>query len=953
VNHRIARKLVGLLVAVALCCSAIIAPVRAAAIPTVTVLPSNTAAGAADVNYQVTFAAPSGLSSSGIIRVTFPSGYDVHSVTLATTSILSNPYDSFIYATDVWVEGQTVNVRVNKGLGSNWSASVTFNPSAHITNPAVTGLQTISVATLSPSGSPLDSGTGSVTIGTGGGTGGGTTGAGGVTGVLAIVDPSRSGKAGRFDISFAVAQGSALTTGQGDYVDITFPAGSTVPSSFPSGTIKMFFMDVTSVQTVGTRLRLFIPSGVFVDSSCPILITVGAGILLPTIPGTYALTVATSKQPNGSSSNYFLVVGTSVIGASVVVNPAQQGTTALYDVSFAVSITGALTAGTDTITIVFPSGTTVPATIGATAVRVNDAASGGVSVNGLTLTITSPVSVAGGSTLRVAVNPEAGVRSPGAVGSYNLSVSTSQDTAPVVAPFNLTTSQISTPVVQVSTGAAGQAASYTVTFTTGPGGSLVAGIDRINVEFPAGTTLPASFAPSSALVGVSPSTYVSAAGMVVSATVPVSIGGSSQVTMTFTESAGIRNPVTGGTYALRVSTSRETTAMTSTSYTVSSVPVVTATVAPGTPDGQHGFYRTKPAITLTAQSAVDTQPVIAYHFDTNPDSVYGGQSLVALEGTHTLTYYATDRLGGRSETGTLTIAVDSVAPVIALTSPTDGEAMNSASFVVQGTVDVGSTIQVNGQNTTVDSTGAFAAPVTIQGTSATIVVDATDTAGNSSHKTVSVTVDKTAPTLTVSQPLNFQKIQRLPVIVQGKTEAGASVTVQGVAATVLADGSFELSMAGVADGPLTISVVARDAAGNATTRTIAVTILSTKLIQMQVGAKTALVNGQSVILQTAPLIRNGATLVPLRFVAETFGISPVWDGVFQIIDLPLGTLMVRLQVGQRYAGVDGKRVTLDAAPIILNGVTMVPLRFIAETLGADTRWESATRTIVIVYPRTS
>jgi hypothetical protein len=775
-----------------------------------------------------------------------------------------------------------------------------------------------------------------VSIGTGGSTGGGTVGAGGVTSVLAIVDPSRSGKAGRFDISFTVAQGSALTTGQGDYVDITFPAGSVVPSSFASGTIKMFFMDVTSVQTLGTRLRLFIPSGVFVDSSCPILITAGAGILLPTIPGTYALIVATSKQPNGSSSNSFLVVGTSVIGAAVAVNPPQQGTTALYDVSFALSATGGLTAGTDTITLAFPSGTTIPAIIAATAVRVNDAASGGVTVNGLSLTITAPESVSGGSTLRVAVNPEAGVRSPSAVGSYQLSVSTSQDTAPVAVSFSLTTSQISTPVVQVSTGAAGQAASYTVTFATGPGGSLVAGIDRINVEFPAGTTLPASFAPSSATVGISPSTYVSAAGMVVSATVPVSIGAGSQVTVTFAESAGIRNPVTGGTYVLRVSTSRETTAVTSTSYAVSSVPVVMASVAPATPDGQHGYYRTKPTIALTAQSAV-----------------YGGQPLVALEGTHTLTYYATDRLGSRSEVHTMTIAVDSVAPVIALTSPRDGETLNSTSFVVQGTVDVGSTIQVNGQNATVDETGAFVAPVTIQGTSATVVVDATDVAGNTSHRTVSVSVDKTPPTLTVSQPVNFQKIQHLPLIVQGKTEAGSSITVQGIAATVLADGSFEFSIASVTDGPLTISVIARDAAGNATTRTIAVSILSTKLIQMQVGTKTALVNGQSVTLQTAPLIRNGATLVPLRFVAETFGISPVWDGVFQIIDLPLGTVTVRLQVGQKYAAVDGKRVSLDAAPVILNGVTMVPLRFIAETLGADTQWESATRTIIIVYPRTS
>jgi hypothetical protein len=205
----------------------------------------------------------------------------------------------------------------------------------------------------------------------------------------------------------------------------------------------------------------------------------------------------------------------------------------------------------------------------------------------------------------------------------------------------------------------------------------------------------------------------------------------------------------------------------------------------------------------------------------------------------------------------------------------------------------------------------------------------------------------------VAQPVNFQKIQRLPIIVTGRTEAGATVTVQGAVATVLADGSFEYAIAGAVDGPLTVAVIARDAAGNATTRTIVISVLSTKLIQMQVGAKAALVNGQSIALQMAPIIKNGVTLVPLRFVAETFGITPVWDGVFQIIDLPLGTRTVRLQVGQRFAAVDGKRVALEAAPVMLGGVTMVPLRFIADTLGADTQWEAATRTIIIVYPRAS
>jgi hypothetical protein len=297
------------------------------------------------------------------------------------------------------------------------------------------------------------------------------------------------------------------------------------------------------------------------------------------------------------------------------------------------------------------------------------------------------------------------------------------------------------------------------------------------------------------------------------------------------------------------------------------------------------------------------------------------------------------------------MAVDTVPPVIAVTSPRDGDMVSGSTVVVQGTVDVGSTLLVNGQATVVDGTGSFVAPVSITGTSASILVEATDPAGNTAQQTIRVSVDKTPPVLTLSQPVNFEKIQRLPIVVRGRTEAGATVSVQGGAVTVLPDGSFEATLTGIADGPLTISAVARDAAGNATTRTVVVTVTSTKLIQMQIGATTALVNGIPVTLQTAPLIRNGTTLVPLRFIAETFGVTPVWDGVFQVIDLMAGPSSIRLQIGQRFASVDGRRVGLDAAPVIQGGVTLVPLRFIAETLGAETRWEASTRTIIIVYPR--
>jgi hypothetical protein len=947
VYHRLARKLMCLVAAVAVCTSVIIAPAGAGTIPTVTVTPSSTIAGALNVEYRFAFALPSGIASSQYLTVRFPSGYDLSQVKNSTVTFTGTLGWSGSVG-DVVVAGQDVRIQSSPGFTSNYPILLTFLPSSQIANPSVPSTYTFSVNTIG------DSGSGSVLIGVGGGSDG-QAGAGGVTSLSAIVDASNAGKAANFTISFQVGAEGALV-GPVDYVDVLFPAGTTIPETIPNGSILLKLAPVTSIQVSGTRLRLSVPESWYIAAGgqCTIIIPQSVGILHPDVPGTYVIQVATSKQPSYSSSNSYTVVGTAVLNPSVVVDPARQGTAAQYQLTFTSSTSGALTAGSGRITVEFPVGTTIPASLPASSVSINDVAvSNLVAVTANKLAVAVPTAIAGGSTIRVVFGIELGIRSPSVVGTYQLAVNTSGDATPVAVSYTVTSSQISAVTVLVSNGSAGQTAAYTLSFTTGPGGALAAGIDRINVEFPAGTTIPVSLASSSATVGGAPSTLVTAAGMIVSVTVPASIGANSPVSLVFTDVAGIMNPVVGGTYTLRVGTSRETIAVTSSGYAVSSLPIVRAVVTPGSPDGQHGYYRTKPIITLTAQSAVDAQPVISYHFDTNADSVYGGQPLTALEGTHTLTFYAIDRLGSRSATGVVTIPVDSIAPVIALISPRDGEVLNSTSFVVQGTVDVGSTVQVNGQPATVDATGAFTAPVTIQGTLATVVVDATDVAGNTAHTTVSVSVDKTPPTLTVSQPVNFQKIQRLPVVVIGKTEIGATVTVQGVAATVLADGSFEHPIAAATDGPLTIAVIARDAAGNTTTRTIAVSVLSTKLIQMQVGAKAALVNGQSIVLQVAPFIRNGVTLVPLRFVAETFGITPAWDSVFQIIDLPLGARTVRLQIGQRFAAVDGKRVTLETAPVIAGGVTMVPLRFIADTLGADTQWEAATRTIIIIYPRAS
>jgi len=56
--------------------------------------------------------------------------------------------------------------------------------------------------------------------------------------------------------------------------------------------------------------------------------------------------------------------------------------------------------------------------------------------------------------------------------------------------------------------------------------------------------------------------------------------------------------------------------------------------------------------------------------------------------------------------------------------------------------------------------------------------------------------------------------------------------------------------------------------------------------------------------------------------------------------------LVFLQIGNDTAKVGDEYKALDSAPVIVNGRTMVPVRFITEALGLQVRWDPTTKTVV-------
>ncbi len=109
------------------------------------------------------------------------------------------------------------------------------------------------------------------------------------------------------------------------------------------------------------------------------------------------------------------------------------------------------------------------------------------------------------------------------------------------------------------------------------------------------------------------------------------------------------------------------------------------------------------------------------------------------------------------------------------------------------------------------------------------------------------------------------------------------------------------------------------------------------------------INGTPLALDVAPTIQNGRTLVPMRAIFETLGAQVHWDDATSTIRAYRREDAIVLELGNRTAWVNGPSRQLDVAPVAIGGRTMVPLRFVAEALGAQVAWVDATRTVTVQH----
>ncbi|MGI8924801.1 MAG: copper amine oxidase N-terminal domain-containing protein [Fimbriimonadales bacterium] len=108
------------------------------------------------------------------------------------------------------------------------------------------------------------------------------------------------------------------------------------------------------------------------------------------------------------------------------------------------------------------------------------------------------------------------------------------------------------------------------------------------------------------------------------------------------------------------------------------------------------------------------------------------------------------------------------------------------------------------------------------------------------------------------------------------------------------------------------------------------------------------VDGRTVSFQGAgPMMISGRVMVPLRGVLEAMGAYIEYRAATRTIIARRGNTDIELGLGDRSALVNGRTVMLDVPAATVMGSTMVPLRFMGESLGADVRWIESTKSVVI------
>ncbi|TBL79681.1 N-acetylmuramoyl-L-alanine amidase family protein [Paenibacillus thalictri] len=130
-------------------------------------------------------------------------------------------------------------------------------------------------------------------------------------------------------------------------------------------------------------------------------------------------------------------------------------------------------------------------------------------------------------------------------------------------------------------------------------------------------------------------------------------------------------------------------------------------------------------------------------------------------------------------------------------------------------------------------------------------------------------------------------------------------------------------------------------------------LLFVALLSFPVAAEAAVqpislfLNGKQLVSEVAPRIVKDNTVVPVRIIAEELGAKVQWDNAARKVTIDKDKVNIQLRIDQTDALVNNAQVAMEIPPAIVEGNTMLPLRFVSEQLGVKVIWDDLKRSVLL------
>ncbi len=379
------------------------------------------------------------------------------------------------------------------------------------------------------------------------------------------VSPTSTNTNAQIKVGVTIANGAAgeLLAGSGT-ITITFDDSNFVPSSIASSLVTVDGVAATNVTVSGQAVTITTPTHYKNPAaSIKIIISASAGIRNPSVAAFYRLQVRTSTETTDVFTAYFQVTATTtqISSAAVTPNSSVESLNATYNIVFSVGAGGALTTSS-TVTIKFPSGTTIPTgSISGVTFNGTSATASGTDA-GDSVIITAPLAVDNSGGVTINFSTGSGIYNP-TNGTKTVTIYTSSEITRVVSASYVISSanQLSVSAISIADNIANSFPQYTVDFVVSSTGKLRANKDSIIVTFTGNTVVPSSIATGNVTISsggfsdnaASVTIYISSPKRVAIVT-PIAIANGASASVIFASSANIQNPEKAGNYTISIQT---------------------------------------------------------------------------------------------------------------------------------------------------------------------------------------------------------------------------------------------------------------------------------------------------------------------------------------------------------------------------------------------------------------